>query len=114
MTIVLAPRVGYTLRSGLGLYLLFQRPREHAPKGWKWHHADDGDTWNDVHIICKGTRIKTIVNGVVVADYDGSGRLDDDVHRSHRVGMKGHVGLQIHPGKELVIRFKDVNVRELD
>jgi hypothetical protein len=87
---------------------------QHAPKGWKWYHADDSDRWNDVHIICKGTRIKTIVNGVVVADYDGSERLDDDVHRSHKVGMKGHIGLQIHPGKELTIRFKDVNVRELD
>jgi hypothetical protein len=86
---------------------------EHAPAGWKWRHADNGDVWNDVHVICNGTRIKTIVNGVVVADYDGSKRLEDDVHRGHKVGMKGHVGLQIHPGDELLIRFKDVEVREL-
>jgi len=62
---------------------------DHAPEGWKWFHADDQDVWNDVHIVCKGTRIKTIINGVTVADCDGAGRLDDAAHRSHNVGMKG-------------------------
>lgn len=28
--------------------------------------------------------------------------------------MKGYIGLQIHPGKELLIRFKDIEVKELD
>jgi hypothetical protein len=50
----------------------------------------------------------------VVADCDGAGQLDDEAHRSHNVGMKGHIGLQIHPGKELLIRFKGIEVRELD
>ena len=86
---------------------------EHAPKGWKWHDSENGDVWNDVRVICQGTSIRTIVNGVVVADYDGSGRLDDQTHRDRNVGMKGHIGLQIHPGKQLLIRFKDIEVREL-
>ncbi len=87
---------------------------EHAPQGWKWFHADEGDVWNDVHILCKGTRIKTVINGVQVADYNGTGRLDGQAHRSRNVGMKGHLGLQIHPGKELLIRFKDLKVKELE
>ena len=87
---------------------------EHAPEGWKWSHADDQNVWNDVHIICRGTRIKTIINGVTVADYDGAGRLDDEAHRTRNVGMKGHIGLQIHSGKELLIRFKDIEVKELE
>lgn len=86
---------------------------EHAPKGWKWHDADNGDVWNDVRVVCRGTSIKTIVNGVVIADYDGSGRLDDQTHRDRNVGMKGRIGLQIHPGKQLLIRFKDIEIREL-
>ncbi len=87
---------------------------EHAPKGWKWFHADDKDAWNDVHILCKGTRITTTVNGIVVADYDGTGRLDDEAHRAHDVGTQGHIALQIHPGKQLLVRFKDIEVKELD
>ena len=64
--------------------------------------------------MCKETRNKTIMNGVTVADCDGTGRLDDEAHRSHNVGLKGHIGLQIHPGKQLLIRFKDIEVRELE
>lgn len=86
---------------------------EHAPEGWNWRHADSGEDWNDVEIVCRGTRIKTTVNGIVIADCDGTGRLDDEVHRSRNVGMKGHIGLQIHPGNELRIRFKDIEVKRL-
>lgn len=87
---------------------------EHAPKDWTWFHADVKEVWNEVQIVCQGTKIKTIINGVTVADYSGAGRLDDEAHRSRNVGMKGHIGLQIHPGRELLIRFKDIEVRELD
>jgi hypothetical protein len=82
-----------------------------APIGWKWFHADQGDGWNDVHIICKGTRIKTIINGTTICDYDGTGILDDENHQRHNVGMKGHIGLQIHPGKHMVIRFRDIKIK---
>jgi hypothetical protein len=86
---------------------------EHAPEGWTWTHADDGDHWNDVRIVCQGTRIQSIINGVLVADYDGAGRLDDEAHRARNVGLKGHVGLQIHPGGQMLIRFKDIQLRQL-
>ncbi|TWU40769.1 hypothetical protein Poly41_16040 [Novipirellula artificiosorum] len=85
----------------------------HAPTGWKWFQSDSGESWNDVHILCQGTKIKTIINGVTVADYDGAGRLDDAAHRQHEVGMRGHIGLQIHPGQQLRIRFKDIRVKEI-
>lgn len=54
---------------------------QHAPKGWRWRHRDEGDGWNDVRIVCRGTSIRTFINGVAVADYDGAGRLDDADHR---------------------------------
>jgi hypothetical protein len=87
---------------------------EHAPEGSKWFHTGDRDVWNDVQVICRGKRIKTIINGVTIADYDGAGRLDDEAHQNRNVGLKGHIGLQIHPGKQLLIRFKEINVRELE
>jgi hypothetical protein len=86
---------------------------EHAPEGWKWRHADGDDLWNDVHIICRGTNIRTIINGVPVVDYDGAGRLDDEVHRVRNVGMKGHIFLQIHPGGSMNIRFRDIHLKKL-
>jgi hypothetical protein len=85
---------------------------EHAPPGSTWRHSGDRDAWNDVQIACRKTRITTMVNGVTIADYDGAGRLDDETHRARNVGMKGHIGLQIHPGGELRIRFKDLELRQ--
>ena len=48
-----------------------------------------------------------------VTDYDGKGVLDDEAHRSHNVGLQGHIALQIHPGGPTRLRFRDVVVREL-
>ena len=86
---------------------------EHGAKGWTGFHADQGEGWNEVRIICQGTRIKTIMNGVTIADYDGTGRLDDAAHRRRNVGLKGHIGLQIHPGQQLQIQFKDIQLKPL-
>lgn len=85
---------------------------QHAPPGWIWRHADREDVWNEVRIVCQAAHLKTVVNGIPVADYDGTGRLDDEAHRKHNVGLRGHIGLQIHPGGELLIRFKDIELRE--
>jgi hypothetical protein len=84
------------------------KPTRHVFK-----YAGDGDGWNDLVLICQGTRIKTILNSVVVTDWDGAGVLDNAAHVKHNVGRVGHFGLQLHSGDELRIRFKGISVREL-
>lgn len=86
---------------------------EHAPAGWTWQYADQGDGWNDVYIRCEGTRITTKVNGVQVADLDGAGLLDDDKHKARNVGMNGHIALQLHRGDKLRIAYKDLFIRPI-
>jgi hypothetical protein len=54
-----------------------------------------------------------VLNGVTVVDYDGSGVLDDELHKKHNVGTKGVIGLQIHSFHELKLRFKDIRIKEL-
>ncbi len=75
-------------------------------------YAEEGDAWNELVLICEGTRVKTIVNGIVVTDWNGAGVLDNAAHRKHNVGLSGHFALQLHSGDELRIRFKDIVVRE--
>jgi hypothetical protein len=82
-------------------------------KGFKFFYADEGDGWNDMEITCKGMHIKSVLNGVTVVDYDGSGVLDDELHKQHGVGTKGVIGLQIHANDELKLRFKDIRIKEL-
>jgi len=87
--------------------------RSMARPGAAFHHSDQTPAWNDLEITCIGTRMKAVLNGVTVMEYDGAGVLDDDVHKKHRVGMKGHVALQIHRGDQLRIRFKDLFIKDL-
>ena len=71
----------------------------------------EGDGWNDIFIECRGTRIRSTVNGSVVADYDGTGVLNDDAHKRLNVGLRGHVGLQLHVNDDLYIQYKDVYIK---
>lgn len=87
---------------------------EFKPAGHVFKYADDGDGWNDLTIIARGTHVKTVVNGVVGADWDGTGILDNAAHRERNVGRTGHFALQLHTKDQLRIRFKDILVRELD
>lgn len=76
--------------------------------------AADGEAgWNDLEITASGMKLKAVLNGVTVMEYDGSGVLDDALHQERRVGRRGHLALQNHTGDELRIRFKDIQIREL-
>jgi len=78
------------------------------------HYFEDESTgWNELIIICKGTKINTIVNGIEMADYDGAGVLDDAIHTKLNVGMSGHIALQVHKNSENYFRFKDIRIKEL-
>jgi len=78
----------------------------------KFHFSDDPIGWNDLEISAQGTRIQVILNGVTVTDYDGTGVLDDAVHRERRTGTRGHIALQIHSGDQLRIRFRNLRLLE--
>jgi hypothetical protein len=81
----------------------------HAPKGWKWN----AEGWNKLRVVAKGARIQTWLNEVPAADFDGKGILDDAGHRSHSVGLAGHIALQLHARDELKIQYRNLRIREL-
>jgi hypothetical protein len=84
-----------------------------AKAGLRLHFADDAPGWNDLEIRAEGPRVRVILNGLEVTNYDGLGVLNDTVHRERRVGLSGPIALQIHTGDQLRIRFKDIEVLEL-
>ncbi len=83
------------------------------PASFLFRYAGDDDGWNDLVLICRGTHVKTILNGVLRTDWDGAGVLDNGSHRRHNVGQVGHFALQLHAGDQLRIRFRDIRVRKL-
>ena len=86
-------------------------PPELEPKRHVLKYADEG--WNDFTLICRGTHVTTLVNGIVATDWQGAGVLDNVAHQLHNVGRSGYFALQLHSGDELKIRFKDIEVKKL-
>ena len=84
-----------------------------AAKGFKFVYADEGDGWNDFEITAKGMKLRAVLNGVTVMQYDGTGVLDNEVHKKRKTGLGGIIALQIHRGDQLKIRFKDVRIKKL-
>jgi hypothetical protein len=84
-----------------------------APQEMVFYYSDEGPGWNDLEIEAVGTRITARLNGVRITDYDGTGELDDDVHKMRNVGLSGHIALQIHTGDLLKIRYKDIYIKDL-
>ena len=85
----------------------------HAPRRVVHYFEDEESGWNDMTIICNGMIIKTYVNNVPVSDYDGTGVLDSYSHKKYNVGTRGHVALQLHKNSQNLMRFKDIEIREL-
>lgn len=86
----------------------------HKPAGHVFKYANDKeDNWNELVLVCRGTHVRTVLNDVVVTDWDGAGVFDNEAHVRHNAGRRGHFALQLHSGDELRIRFKDIELRQL-
>ena len=73
-----------------------------------------GETeWNDMLVKAKGSKIEAWLNGGKITDFDGSGMMDNELHKKLNVGETGHIAFQIHSGDELKIRYKDIYIKEL-
>ena len=90
------------------------KEEEHAPQRVIQYFDDEGIGWNDLTIICIGMNIKTVVNNVVVSQFDGTGVLDNENHKRHNVGSKGHIALQLHKESQNYLRFKDIEIRNIN
>ena len=84
-----------------------------APPGMVFYYSDEGSGWNEFEIKAVGTKVTAHLNGVKVTEYDGTGVLDDDVHKARNVGLFGHIALQIHTRDLLRIRFRDIYIKDL-
>jgi len=59
--------------------------------------------WNHLKVIVSGKRIQTILNDEPMVDYTGIALVDE-----------GPIGLQLHGGVHMSVKFKSIKVRELN
>ena len=81
-----------------------------TPAGWTFKYFPE---WNDLEIQVKGMNVKTIVNGIPFANFNGEGSLNDALHKSKNVGSTGYLALQAHAEEKVVINFKDIKIADL-
>lgn len=81
-----------------------------TPAGWTGKTFPE---WNDLEIHVKGMNVKTKVNGIWFANFNGEGILNDALHTSKNVGSTGHLALQAHASEKVVIYFKDIVIADL-
>lgn len=76
--------------------LLQDVPNDPAARG-----AFKGDDWNKVTIRCEGDHLRSWINQVPIVDYVDS------------VDLEGIVALQVHSGKDVKVRFRNLRVKDL-
>ena len=87
---------------------------EQALPGMKFYFSHATPAWNDFEITARGTKVTAFLNGVKVTEYDGAGVLDDETHQKKRVGLSGHIALQIHIKDKLRIAYRNLRIVELE
>lgn len=63
------------------------------------------DGWNTFRIVAKGNRLQHYVNGVLMSDVTDN----DTVNRR----MKGLIGVQVHVGPPMQVRYRNLMLKEL-
>ncbi|MEH6779868.1 DUF1080 domain-containing protein, partial [Maribacter arcticus] len=58
--------------------------------------------WNTIKSMTIGNTYKVWLNGVVVMNY-----------KLENANLVGPIGIQLHPGKEMTVQFKNISVAEL-
>ncbi|HEX4546712.1 MAG TPA: DUF1080 domain-containing protein [Candidatus Acidoferrum sp.] len=81
---------------------------ESGGRGWVLLPTEEGEKalkpgeWNDLEVLVRGNHVLTQLNGVKIADFaDAAPKFTD-----------GAIGLQIHTGGGVKIRWKDIFIRE--
>lgn len=88
--------------------------KEMAVPGLIHYYADEGPGWNEIEITAIGSHIKCVLNGVTVMDFvDSKNVLNDAVHQKYNVGVKGFIALQIHEGRPVDLKFKEIEIQDL-
>lgn len=79
----------------------------------KFYYNDQNTNWNELEVSAIGSKVRVVLNGVTVSEFDGKGVLDDKVHQDRNVGQKGIITLHLHAGDRLRMRYKDIDIKDL-
>ena len=101
-------QAGYIYGEATGRGWLSPEPKSEDPSVNQHNYFLNGQ-WNHYRILAEGSRIRTFINGIPIADLS-----DDEIYKTH---PKGHIGLQVHsinPKRHpMSVSWRNLRIREL-
>jgi hypothetical protein len=67
--------------------------------------SEERPNWNTYRVVCRGPDITLYVNGVLMC------QITD--HHATQAAVRGLIALQMHPGPQMRIQFKNIRLKEL-
>lgn len=87
--------------------------REMREKEVPFYYSDDEEKWNKLEVYADGNKIQAWLNGEQITKFKNKKILNNEAHLEHETGKNGCIGLQLHSGDELKMKFKDIFIKEL-
>ena len=75
----------------------------YLPDGWTYKWSTDEDPWNEFEVSVIGLRVKSVLNGKTIIDWDGG----------EKIQPKGHIAIEVHRRQVFKFRFKDIELADL-
>ncbi len=73
------------------------------PEDWTYKWSTDPDPWNEFEVSVVGSRVKSVLNGKTIIDWDGGSKIKP----------KGYIAIEVHRRQVFKFRFKDIELAEL-
>jgi hypothetical protein len=68
--------------------------KPYLPQGWTYKWSTDPDPWNQFEVSAIGSKVRTVLNGREIINWDGGAKIEPT----------GNIAIEVH-GKQ-VFRFK--------
>ena len=75
----------------------------YLPEDWEYRWSTDPNPWNEFEVSVIGSRVKTVLNGKTIIDWDGG----------EKIKPSGYMAIEVHRRQDFMFRFKDIELMEL-
>ncbi len=75
----------------------------YLPEDWDYKWSTDEDPWNEFEVSVIGSRVKSVLNGNTIIDWDGG----------EKIKPSGYIAIEVHRQQDFKFRFKDIELADL-
>lgn len=75
----------------------------YLPEGWEYKWSTDPDPWNTFEVAVVGSRVRSILNGEEIIDWDGGNLIQPS----------GNIAIEVHNGQVFRFKFRNIELADL-